>query len=95
MITRSAFNESLALMAPPKHYSTHQRSLWYDAKRDWRTAHDLIDQLDDVTSAHIHAYLHRKEGDQWNANYWYKKARQPVFEGSLEDEFDHLFDLYA
>jgi hypothetical protein len=95
MITRSAFNDSLALTAPPNHYTIHQRSLWHDAKKDWQVAHDLIDQLDDVISAHIHAYLHRKEGDQWNANYWYKRARQPVFDGSLENEFDHLFDLYA
>ena len=22
----------------------------------------------------VHAYLHRKEGEQWNADYWYRLA---------------------
>jgi hypothetical protein len=26
----------------------------------------------------VHAYLHRKEGDQDNAAYWYGRARKPV-----------------
>lgn len=95
MITRTSFNESLALTAPPQHYTIYQQSLWHDANGDWQTAHDLIDHLDDLISAHIHAYLHRKEGDQWNAEYWYKRAKQPVFTGALEDEFEYLFDLYA
>jgi hypothetical protein len=22
----------------------------------------------------VHAYLHRKEGEEWNADYWYRRA---------------------
>jgi hypothetical protein len=50
------------------------QALWYDAKGEWDTAHELVQQVDDVTAARIHAYLHRKEGDDWNARYWYRRA---------------------
>jgi hypothetical protein len=26
----------------------------------------------------VHAYLHRKEGDEGNAGYWYARAGRPV-----------------
>lgn len=92
---RSTFDASLLHPVPPTDFSVHLQSLWYDAKGDWQAAHDLIDQLHDPVSAHIHAYLHRKEGDQWNAGYWYNKAKQPVFSSSLSAEWEHLFDLYS
>jgi hypothetical protein len=33
------------------------------------------------------AYLHRKEGDQSNAAYWYSRAGKPVCRESLEAEW--------
>lgn len=80
---------------PDKHWSVHLKALWYDKKGDWKRAHDLIDHLEDEKSAHIHAYLHRVEGDAWNAGYWYRRARQPVFEGSLDEEWDELLRLFT
>ncbi|WDF69824.1 hypothetical protein PQ465_05470 [Sphingobacterium oryzagri] len=80
--------------SPPAGLSVHSKSLWLDKKGDWQAAHDLIDQLDDPTSAHVHAYLHRVEGDLWNARYWYNRAKQPVFEGSLQEEWTALVKLY-
>ncbi|MGE8292459.1 MAG: hypothetical protein ACN6ON_12300 [Sphingobacterium sp.] len=82
------------LDSPNHHWSAVQKSLWYDKKGDWKTAHDLIDQLDGVEAAHVHAYLHRKEGDPWNARYWYNRARQSVYTGSLDAEWEELFRLY-
>ena len=35
----------------------------------------------------FHAYLHRKEGDQSNAAYWYSRAGKPVCLESLEAEW--------
>ena len=71
------------------------KALWYDAKGEWKTAHDLIDQLKDPVSAHVHAYLHRVEGDLWNARYWYNRAQQPEFIGSLQEEWTYLVEKYG
>jgi hypothetical protein len=38
----------------------------------------------------MHAYLHRKEGDPWNAAYWYRRAGVRERRDSLEEEFDAL-----
>jgi hypothetical protein len=35
----------------------------------------------------VHAYLHRKEGDASNAGYWYRRARKPPVQSSLEQEW--------
>ena len=35
----------------------------------------------------MHAYLHRKEGDAGNAAYWYRRARKPVCQASLDEEW--------
>lgn len=71
-----------------------QKALYYDQQGNWHKAHDLVDQLSDAKAAHVHAYLHRKEGDQWNARYWYNRAGQAVFTGTLEEEWQYLWNLY-
>lgn len=76
-------------------WNSCQKALYYDQQGDWQKAHDLVDQLSDRQSAHVHAYLHRKEGDEWNARYWYNRAEQPFFEGSLEEEWAYLWELYG
>lgn len=40
----------------------------------WQEAHTLVDGLSESSACRIHAYLHRIEGDLWNADYWYKRA---------------------
>jgi hypothetical protein len=65
-------------------------ALWHDGHGDWEKSHDQVDQLSGNDAALIHAYLHRKEGDQWNADYWYKRAgeKRPSF--TLEEEWEEL-----
>ena len=41
----------------------------------------------------IHAYLHRKEGDKFNAGYWYKKANRPFSNKSLSEELKELVEF--
>lgn len=79
----------------PENMSIQLQALWWDAKGNWEKAHELIDHLDDNISAHIHAYLHRVEGDMWNARYWYNKAGQPEYKGTLEEERLYLVKLYS
>lgn len=90
-MTLDEFKSTLELVEPPQHWSVQLQALWYDAKGDWSSAHGLIDHLSDRDSAHVHAYLHRVEGDLWNARYWYDRAKQPEFKGTLDDEWEQLF----
>jgi uncharacterized protein YodC (DUF2158 family) len=95
MITNlQEFKSSLSSGEMPEHLSVHLQSLWYDGVGDWKAAHDLIDQRSDKLSAHLHAYLHRKEGDLWNADYWYNRAgeKRPAF--SLEQEWEQLTEAF-
>ena len=88
------FTNSLNTAKLPANLPLHLQALWYDGTGDWRTAHDLIDQLNDADSAHVHAYLHRKEGDIWNADYWYKKAGKKRPDLSLEEEWKQLVKAF-
>jgi hypothetical protein len=65
-------------------------ALWYDADEDWDRAHRIVQEISSADAAWVHAYLHRKEGDIWNADYWYSRAgrRRPAV--SLEDEWRSL-----
>lgn len=64
------------------------RAMWCDAQGDWDGAHALAQDVPGKDGARVHAYLHRKEGDAWNARYWYRQAGAKVFEGKLEKEWD-------
>jgi hypothetical protein len=63
------------------------RALWYDATGDWARAHHLAPDVESANGAWVHAYLHRKEGDLGNAQYWYRRAGRPAASGSLQDEW--------
>jgi len=64
--------------------------LWYDKKGDWSKAHMIIDGLPGEDAAWVHAYLHRKEGDNWNANYWYKRSNRVMPDLTLDQEWEEL-----
>ena len=66
------------------------QALWYDAKGDWHKAHSLIDSLDDKNSCWVHAYLHRKEGDVSNADYWYRRAQKSRSSEGLQEEWKDI-----
>jgi hypothetical protein len=84
------FRETLLANDPPAGLPVHLKALWYDAKRDWDTAHKLIQDIDDKNASWIHAYLHRKEGDLGNARYWYNRAGKPTPDVSLEKEWEQI-----
>jgi hypothetical protein len=84
------FNESLVMNNLPQDASVYLKSLWYDAKDDWDKAHEIIQDVKDNNASWIHAYLHRKEGDIFNADYWYAKAGRKRPNASLEEEWELL-----
>ena len=94
MQTLTGFRESLNSDQPNSGLSAQLKSLWYDGKGDWDQAHAQVDHLNDQQSAWVHAYLHRKEGDIWNADYWYSKARQIRPNLSLEEEWEQLVSQF-
>jgi hypothetical protein len=94
MNSLSAFKESLNQPSPNKDLSVILKSLWYDGKGDWDAAHAQVDSLIDKDSAWVHAYLHRKEGDLWNADYWYAKAKKVRPSISLEAEWENLVEHF-
>jgi hypothetical protein len=89
-MTISEFKSSLLKDNPPEGLSTQLEALWYDGKGDWKSAHDRADGPADKLSARVHAYLHRKEGDIWNADYWYRRAGETRPDISLEQEWELL-----
>ena len=58
--------------------SDTERCLWLARVEGWEAAHDIVETLPEPAASWIHAMLHREEGDQWNAEYWYNRANQPV-----------------
>jgi hypothetical protein len=84
------FEQSLNASAPSPELSIYLQSLWYDGKDDWNKAHIVIQDVEDKTAAWIHAYLHRKEGDDSNADYWYSKAGRKKPTISLKDEWKEI-----
>ena len=85
-----SFKESIQQKTPPAGLSRYLLSLWYDAKGEWNKAHELIQAEENKTASWVHAYLHRKEGDIWNADYWYRKAGKTRPEISLEEEWKFI-----
>lgn len=78
----------------PTGISIYLQSLWYDGKGDWNKSHSIIQDVEDKKAAWIHAYLHRKEGDIWNADYWYNRAGKKRPSVSLEQEWEDLVNVF-
>ncbi len=82
------FRGSLARAEPPDQLADAVCALWWDAKGDWKAAHECAQADEGAAGAWVHAYLHRKEGDASNAAYWYRRAGKPVAATSLEAEWE-------
>ena len=88
-----SFQQSLVKSEPPNDLSPALKALWYDRKEDWDRAHDIAQEDEGGDGDWIHAYLHRKEGDNWNANYWYRRAGKTMPDLSLADEWEAIVSV--
>lgn len=87
-MTQDEFRYSVnSLDKPPQGLNLALAGLWWDAKGDWRRAHESAQADDGPDGAWVHAYLHRKEGDTSNADYWYRRAGRASAQSSHEDEW--------
>ena len=91
-MTHEQFTNSLAEDAPPAGLSAPLAALWWDAKGDWAKAHAQVDELETPDAMAVHAYLHRKEGAAWNADYWYKRSTTAHRRPTLEAEWSALVE---
>lgn len=89
-MTFEQFQQSLGQSSPPFSISRYLEALWYDGKGDWEKSHSIIQDIEDKDAAWIHAYLHRKEGDIWNADYWYSRAGKKRPDVSLQEEWENI-----
>jgi hypothetical protein len=90
MIDYRRFVGSLRDAAPPPCVTPEAESLWWARRGDWDKAHLTVQDLDSADAARVHAHLHRWEGDDENAAYWYRRAGEPVCALTIEDEWDVL-----
>ena len=87
----AAFIDSLDAAACPAGLDPCLQALWHEAGGDWDQAHEIVQAIDSVMAARIHAYLHRKQGEEWNARYWHRRAGTVMPSGeSLAAEWEML-----
>ena len=89
-MTLDDFRASLAAGTPPNGLSKELQALWHEANGDWRRAHKLAQSQKGKVAAAVHAYLHRKEGDLSNADYWYERAGRERPKAALSKEWESL-----
>lgn len=89
-MTLDDFHKSLTATEPPAGLTHALAGLWWDGKGNWARAHESAQQDEGVDGAWVHAYLHRKEGDQSNAAYWYQRAGKPVCREPLDAEWSGI-----
>ena len=94
MMDINSFRESLSAKLPPGSFSPYLTALWYDAKGDWNAAHDEVDDMEGKDAAWVHAYLHRKEGDEFNAKFWYNLAGKKFPTNSLIEEWEEMVSYF-
>jgi hypothetical protein len=86
------FRALLGLEAPPEDLPVTLAALWWDAKGDWVRAHHMVDSLETQEGMAVHAYLHRKEGAEWNADYWYQRAGRRFHRPAIDEEWEALVE---
>jgi hypothetical protein len=86
-MTLDNFRKSLQQSQPPQELTAPLGGLWWDGKGDWARAHECAQKDKGPEGSWVHAYLHRKEGDQSNAAYWYARAARPPCGEPLEVEW--------
>ncbi len=89
-VRSSMTGAGIAADAPTGDLSPPLAALWWAAKgpTQWDRAHALVQDATGTDAAWVHAHLHRLEGDQANAAYWYALAGRPVATGDLSAERD-------
>lgn len=85
------FERSLGAAEPPADLPPALAALWHAGRDEWDRAHALVQEREGVGACDwVHAHLHRVEGDDGNAAYWYRRARRPVATGEPRAEWREI-----
>lgn len=72
------------------------KALWNVKKGSWERAHEIAQSNEgNKDYDRIHAYLHRVEGDKFNAGWWYRNIGIPYPTISLDQEWEELVKKYS
>ncbi len=69
--------ELATLPSLPASLSPEAQALWHTKAGNWESAHNIAQDIHTIMGSWIHALLHVIEGDQWNGDYWFAKAKKP------------------
>lgn len=67
-------------------------AVWHLKNNHWQKSHDIVENSNSEDAAWIHGLLHKQEGDEWNAGYWYSKAGINSPKVSLEVELEMIIE---
>lgn len=84
------FLQNLSAPNPALDWSPALCGLWWDANGKWEEAHKAVQEDESPEAAWVHAYLHRKQGDVANADYWYKRADKIRPLETLAEEWESI-----
>lgn len=66
-------------------------ALLFTAKDDWENAHEIAQKKEgELDYDRIHALLHRIEGDDFNARYWYRRINEVYAKRSIAEDWTIL-----
>lgn len=91
-MTLEEFEQSLATSSPPSGLSLALQGLWWQGKDDWERAHKITQADKGADAAWVHAHLHRVEGDEANAGYWFRRAGKSHGTAPLDEEWSAIAD---
>jgi len=91
-MTFDEFKKSLNDVNPPTALKPLLLALWYDGKGDWQKSHEIAQDVETSEGSWVHAYLHRKEGDDGNASYWYARGGKKMPASTLEKEWENIVE---
>ena len=86
----TAFRATLTQDEPPEGIGLPLQTLWWEAKGEWKRAHECAQEDTSPAGSAVHAYLHRVEGDLSNAGYWYNRAGREQRMDALAAEWEQL-----
>ena len=90
----STFQTSLQSAMMPSFSNPLLLALWHEGRGDWEASHNIAQDVHSKEGSWVHAYLHRKEGDIWNADYWYNRAGRKRPQYGLEQEWQEMVEWF-
>ena len=70
------------------------QSLYLIKQNEWEKSHNIAQDIYTNFGSIVHGLLHRIEGDDWNAKYWFSQGSYSGFHSTIDQEWDNIADKY-